>query len=96
MITLRQFLSQTSSQSELFRQYAAYMKSQGYLVTLSGIGGDEPTGGGVPTPTPELQDLLARARFVTLARQLNAWAAKMRKHRLPLLWEAVQGFFSAP
>ena len=81
--------------SEHFKQYAAYMKSQGHRVTLSGIGGDEPTGGGVPTPTPELQDLLARARFVTLARQLSAWATKMRKPRLPLLWEVVQGFFSA-
>ena len=81
--------------SEHFKQYAAYMKSQGHRVTLSGIGGDEATGSGVPAPTPELQDLLARARFVTLARQLNAWARKMRKPRLPLLWEAVQRFFSA-
>jgi asparagine synthase (glutamine-hydrolysing) len=84
-----------NGRSEHFKQYAAYMKSQGHLVTLSGIGGDEPTGGGVPTPTPELQNLLARARFVTLTRQLNAWAAKMRSPRLPLLWEAVQGFFYA-
>jgi asparagine synthase (glutamine-hydrolysing) len=78
-----------------FKQYAAYMKSQGHRVALSGIGGDEATGGGVPTPTPELQNLLARARFITLARQLNAWAAKMKKDRLPLLWEAVRGFISA-
>jgi asparagine synthase (glutamine-hydrolysing) len=81
--------------SKHLKQYAAYMKLQGHRVTLSGIGGDEPNGGGVPTPTPELQDLLARARFVTLAHQLNAWAAKIRKRRLPLLWEAVHGFFSA-
>src|ERR1700733_3876748 len=81
--------------SEHFKQYAAYLKSHGHRVTLSGIGGDEATGSGVPTPTPELQNLLARARFVTLAGQLNAWAAKMRKPRLPLLWEAMQGFFSA-
>jgi asparagine synthase (glutamine-hydrolysing) len=80
---------------ELFKQYAAYMKSQGHCVALSGIGGDEATGGGVPTPTPELQNLLARARLVTLSRQLSAWAAKMRKPRLPLFWEAVRGFFSA-
>jgi asparagine synthase (glutamine-hydrolysing) len=81
--------------SEHFKQYTAYMKSQGHLVILSGIGGDEPTGGGVPTPTPELQNLLARARLVTLVRQLNAWAAKIRTPRRALLWEAVQGFFSA-
>ncbi len=81
--------------SEHFKQYAAYMGLPGHRVTLSGIGGDEPTGGGVPTPTPELQNLLARARFVTLARQLSAWAAKMRKPRLSLLWGAARGFFSA-
>jgi asparagine synthase (glutamine-hydrolysing) len=81
--------------SEHFQQYAAFVKSQGHRVTLSGIGGDEATGGGVPTPIPELQNLMARAKFFTLSRQLNAWAVKMRKPRLPLLWEAVQGFFCA-
>jgi len=79
--------------SELLKQYAAFMRSQGHRVTLSGIGGDEPTGGAVPTPTPELQDLLTRAQFFTLARQLKAWALKMRKPRLPLVWEAIRGFF---
>ena len=74
--------------------YTAHMRSQGYRVTLSGVGGEDPTGGYVPTPRPELQNLLARARFFTLVRQLNAWAAKMRKPRLPLLWEAVRGFFT--
>ena len=80
--------------SEHSKQYAAYMRSHEHRVTLSGIGGDEVTGGGVPTPTPELQNLLVQARFVTLARRLNAWADKMRKPRLPLLWEAAWGFFS--
>jgi asparagine synthase (glutamine-hydrolysing) len=84
-----------NSKSEFFKRCATYVQSQGYRITFSGIGGDEPTGGGVPTPTPEFQDLIARARFVTLARQLNAWAAKMRKHQFSLLREAVQGFFSA-
>lgn len=84
-----------SRQSEFFKQNATYIRSQGYRVTLSGIGG-EFTGDGVPTPTPEFQNLLARVRFVTLSRQLTAWAAKMRKPRLPLLWEAVQGFFFVP
>jgi asparagine synthase (glutamine-hydrolysing) len=84
-----------NNQSEFFKRFKAHIQSQGYRVTISGIGGDEPTGGGVPTPTPELQNLLARARFVALSHQLNAWATKMRKPRLPLLWEAVQGFLSA-
>jgi len=78
--------------SELFKQSLAYMRSQGHRVVLSGIGGEEATGGGVPTPMPALQNLLARGRFVTLVRQLNAWAAKMQKPRLPLLREAIRGF----
>jgi asparagine synthase (glutamine-hydrolysing) len=84
-----------NSKAEFFNQCRSYVESQGYRVTLSGIGGDEPTGGGQPTPTPELQNLVARARFVTLSRQLSAWAGQMRTSRLPLLWEAVQGFLSA-
>jgi asparagine synthase (glutamine-hydrolysing) len=79
--------------SEFFKQYAAHVKSQGHRVTLSGIGGEQPTGGCTPTPTPELQNLLVRARFFKLARQLNAWAAKMRKPRVPLLWDVLRGFF---
>jgi asparagine synthase (glutamine-hydrolysing) len=80
-----------SRTSEFLKQNAAYIKSQGYRVTLSGIGG-EVTGDGVPTPTLEFQNLLARAHFFTLHRQLKAWAAKMRKTRLPLLWDAVRAF----
>ena len=80
--------------SELFKQNAAYITTGGYRVVLSGIGGGEVTGDGVPTPIPEFQNFLARGRFVTLARQLNAWAAKMKTPRLPLLREAVRGFSS--
>jgi asparagine synthase (glutamine-hydrolysing) len=77
---------------DLFKHCAAYMRSQGHRVVLSGIGGESATGGTVPTASPELQNLLTRGQFLTLARQLRAWAAKMRKPRLPLLWEAIRGF----
>jgi len=80
--------------SEFVKQYAECLRSQGNRVTLSGIGGSEFLGDGVPTPRQEFQDLLATTRFLTLSRQLKAWAAKMRKPRLPLLWEAMRGFFS--
>jgi asparagine synthase (glutamine-hydrolysing) len=70
------------------------MLSQGHRVTLSGIGGDEAMGGGVPTPSPELQNLLARVRFFALAHQLKAWAVKVRKPRMSLLGEAALGFFT--
>jgi asparagine synthase (glutamine-hydrolysing) len=77
---------------EIYKQYAGYMTSSGHRVTISGIGGGEVTGDGVPTPTPELQNLLATARLFTFVHQLNAWAAKMRRPRLALFWEAVRGF----
>jgi asparagine synthase (glutamine-hydrolysing) len=82
--------------SEFFRQNAAYIRTQGYRVTISGIGGGEATGDGVPTPTPELQNLLSRAQFLTLAHRLKAWAARMGEHQLRLLWQAAQRFLVAP
>ena len=78
--------------SESSRQFAACMSSQGNRVVLSGIGGDEVTGG-VPTPTPELEDLLARGHFRTLAHQLKVWALIKRKPWLHLFFEAARGFF---
>jgi asparagine synthase (glutamine-hydrolysing) len=78
---------------EFSDKYSAYMMAQGSRVTLSGFGGEQPTGGGdIPTPTLEFQNLIARARFITLVRRLKAWATKMRESRLPLLWEAIDGF----
>jgi len=59
---------------------------------LSGLGGDE-VAGGVPTPTPELENLLSRARFGALAHQLKAWALNKRKPWFYLLFEATRGFF---
>jgi asparagine synthase (glutamine-hydrolysing) len=68
------------------------LASQENRVVLSGIGGDEVMGG-VPTPTPELEDLLARAQFGALAHQLKAWALEKRRPWFHLLWEAARGFF---
>jgi len=65
--------------------------SQGNRVLLSGIGGDE-TMGGVPTPTPELEDLLARAQFGTLAHQLKVWALERKKPWFHLFFEAARDF----
>jgi len=78
--------------TESSRQFAACMASHGNRVVLSGVGGDEITGG-VPTPIPELMDLLARARFRALARQLKVWALNKRKPWFHLLFAAAQGFF---
>jgi asparagine synthase (glutamine-hydrolysing) len=78
--------------TESSRQFAAYMETQGSRVVLSGVGGDEVTGG-VPTPTPELMDLLATARFAKLAGQLKAWALNKRKPWFHLFLEAAAQFF---
>ena len=73
-------------------QFKMCMTSQDNRVVLSGIGGDEVMGG-VPTPAPELQNLLARAKFGALAHQLRVWALEKRKPWFHLLWEAGRGFF---
>jgi asparagine synthase (glutamine-hydrolysing) len=77
--------------TEASRQFAAHVALQGNRVILSGIGGDETTGG-VPTPVPELMNLLATARFKALASQLKLWALNKRKPWFHLLLEASRGF----
>src|SRR5438876_236141 len=67
------------------------LMSQANRVILSGIGGDEVMGG-VPLPTPELQDLLARARFKLLAHQLKAWALQKRRPWFYVFFDAALGF----
>lgn len=81
-----------TSSSEAANQFAAYLSSQGNRVVLSGIGGDEVTGG-VPTPVPELMDLIAQASLKRLAHQLKLWALTKRKPWFYLLFEALRGFF---
>jgi len=49
--------------------------------------------GGVPTPKPELEDLLARAQIGALAHQLRVWALEKRKPWFHLFFEAARGFF---
>jgi len=48
--------------------------------------------GGVPLPTPELADLLARVQIRALTRQLKLWALEKRKPWLHLFLETVNGF----
>ena len=72
-------------------QFAACLISHENRVVLSGVGGDEVMGG-VPTPIPELMDLLATGRFQTFARQLRDWALNKRKPWFYLLLEAIREF----
>lgn len=73
-------------------RFRVCLNSQGNRVVLSGVGGDEVMGG-VPTPMPELEDLLARAQFKVLTHQLKIWALQMKKPWFHLLFEVARGFF---
>jgi asparagine synthase (glutamine-hydrolysing) len=73
------------------RQLKDCLTSQGNRVILSGIGGDEVMGG-VPTPVPEIEDLLAQGHFRVLVRQLKVWALEKRKPWILLLWESAKEF----
>lgn len=75
-------------------EFTDCLTSQGNRVVLSGIGGDEVTGG-VPTPTPEIQDLIATASFRALARQLKVWALNQRKPWFHLFLDAAREFLPA-
>jgi len=68
-----------------------WSRTQGHRVLLSGIGGDEVTGG-VPSAAAELRDLIASARFWALARQLGRWALATRKPMIAVLWRATRAF----
>ena len=71
--------------------FTACMIVHGNRVLLSGTGGDEVMGG-VPTPVPELADLLARARLGALAHQLKAFALNRRRPWFHLFWETAREF----
>ncbi len=73
------------------KQFQACLESEGYRVVLCGIGGDEVMGG-VPTPFPELEDLLVNAQFRMLAHRLKVWALNKRKPWFLLLFEALRRF----
>jgi asparagine synthase (glutamine-hydrolysing) len=73
------------------RRFAEYLLSEGSRVVISGTGGDEIMGG-VPTPIPELEDLLATVRLRMLAHRLKVWALERRVPWVRLLSKTVNGF----
>ena len=79
------------SSSEALDELAAEMNARGNRVVLSGIGGDEVTGG-VPTPLPQFEDLLARGKFIQLANQLKIWALRERRPWFHLFADAARAF----
>jgi asparagine synthase (glutamine-hydrolysing) len=83
-----------AGRSKIADQFAACLTAHGSRALLSGIGGDEVTGG-VPTPTQELADLLCGCKFRTLAHKLKLWALVQRRPWLHLLAETI-GMFLPP
>lgn len=82
-----------STLPESAQNYAAWMRSEDRRVVLSGTGGDEVCGG-VPTPVPELANLLISAQWRSLARQLKAYAIDKRVPWLDLLSITLRCFLS--
>lgn len=72
-------------------QFAECMAVHATRVLLSGIGGDEVLGG-VPTPIPELADLLAQLRLRALWKGSIAWAIAKRKPVLHLVRDTLSVF----
>jgi asparagine synthase (glutamine-hydrolysing) len=60
----------------------------GYRSILSGIGGDEFTGG-IPSPSGEIADLVLRARFIKGAERAVAWCLARRLSIVELLTQSV-------
>jgi asparagine synthase (glutamine-hydrolysing) len=77
--------------TELEAKISHFLESNRIRVVLSGTGGDEMTGG-VPSPLPELQDLVARVQLRGLAHKLKLWSLHKRKPWFHLLGEAIAGF----
>jgi asparagine synthase (glutamine-hydrolysing) len=80
-----------NSASPAPKRFAEHVRSGGYRVVLSGIGGDETTGG-VATALPEFQNLIASGHLFRLARRLEIWALHQRQPWFHLLLKAVRGF----
>jgi asparagine synthase (glutamine-hydrolysing) len=83
-----------SAHPVVMRQFTACLEAAGARVVLSGIGGDEVTGG-VPTPLPELADLVARLRFEAIRNRLVAWALTQRTPVLHLIIDTLRLFLPA-
>jgi asparagine synthase (glutamine-hydrolysing) len=71
------------------QEFHAAIGGLGYRTILSGVGGDEVLGG-VPTPLPELGDLLVSANFHKLLKQATAWSLSLRAPLLHMLYRTLR------
>lgn len=77
--------------NEAAKQFQVAVRAQGNRVHLSGTGGDEVLGG-VPTPLPELANLLVAGNISTFFRQLSRWALAKKRPVLGLATDVLQNF----
>ncbi|MGB2624000.1 MAG: asparagine synthase-related protein [Candidatus Acidiferrum sp.] len=77
--------------SGMHLQFADRLRSEGNRVVLSGFAGDEVLGG-VPTPIPELTDLLTRGCLREFSKQIVRWALAKRTPVLHLLGQTARAF----
>jgi asparagine synthase (glutamine-hydrolysing) len=70
---------------------SAYFRREGTRVVLSGLGGDECTGG-VPSGSPELADLLVQIKIAKLCRQAVAWSLAERRPLVHVIVSLIREF----
>jgi asparagine synthase (glutamine-hydrolysing) len=73
------------------REFGRCLEASNSRVLLSGLGGDEFTGG-VPTPIPELQDLFSQFQWGRLARKLGRFSLQQRRPWVFLAFDAIEEF----
>lgn len=77
--------------SESQASFSDFLAKGGFRVLLSGVGGDEFTGG-VPTGIPELADLISGGNPKAFLRQAFLWSLASRKPLLQVVGKAVRSF----
>jgi asparagine synthase (glutamine-hydrolysing) len=80
-----------SSRAQSSKCFAALLRTRGYKVLLSGLGGDEVMGG-VPSPTSELADLLTQRQYRRMVHQLKLWALTQKKPWFHLFFDTLREF----
>lgn len=73
------------------RQVSNYLAERDIRVVLSGLGGDETTGG-VPDGSAELADLLVKGQVATFLKQAISWCLPTRRPLIHLVGSVLGGF----
>jgi asparagine synthase (glutamine-hydrolysing) len=77
--------------SDSQRSFSDFLSKGGFRVLLSGVGGDEFTGG-VPTGVPELADLIRGGNLKIFLRRAFLWSLPSRKPLLQMAAKTMRSF----